>query len=158
LSLFPQANPHKSLLDGISRDRPIFLAGADGHSAWVNSKALALAGIVRTTANPDKGVIERDATGEPSGTLRELSAQNLVRRLIPPPSADARRDGLRKALEMANGFGITAIIEAAAGPDDLAAYRALASSGALTARVVASVRLAGSGDEAKALLSPSDRG
>ena len=159
LALFPQANPGKELLDAVSSTRPIMLTGADGHSMWVNSKALALAGIERSTPNPPKGVIERAANGEPSGTLRE-SAQELVRAVVPPISADARRDGLVKALRMANGFGITSIVEAAARPDDVAAYRALAASGQLTARVVASVEISNANDhvEADALIHPQERG
>ena len=64
LSLFAQANPSKSLLDAISAERPIFLGGADGHSSWVNSTALTMAGIERETPNPHNGIIERDAKGE----------------------------------------------------------------------------------------------
>jgi len=159
LALFPQANPNKGLLDAVSTTRPIALTGADGHSMWVNSKALALAGITRNTTNPPKGVIERDANGEPSGTLRE-TAKDLVRAIVPPVSAEARRDGLVKALQMANGFGITSVVEAAAGPDEVAAYRALAASGNLTARVVASIAISNANDhaEADALIHPEERG
>ena len=60
LSLFPAANPHRSMLDEVVPDRPVFLEGADGHSAWVNSKALAIAGVDSTTPDPPNGVIERD--------------------------------------------------------------------------------------------------
>jgi predicted amidohydrolase YtcJ len=159
LSLFPQANPNKDLLDAISTTRPILLAGADGHSSWANSKALSLAGIVRATPNPPKGIIERDANGDPSGTLRE-SAQGLVRNVVPPISADERRVGLVKALQMANGFGITSIVEAAARPDEVAAYRSLDAGSELTARVVASVLISDANDhaEADALIRPQDRG
>jgi predicted amidohydrolase YtcJ len=159
LSLFPQANPNKALLDAISTARPILLAGADGHSSWANSKALSLAGVDRATPNPPKGVIERDANGDPSGTLRE-TAQDLVRAVVPPISADVRRTGLVKALQMANGFGITSIIEAAARPDEIAAYRSLDVGGELTARVVASIVISDANDhaEADALIRPHDRG
>ena len=159
LALFPQANPSKALLDAISTTRPILLAGADGHSSWANSKALELAGVKRGTPNPEKGVIERDANGEPSGTLRE-TAQDLVRDVVPPVSADARREGLVKALRMANGFGITSIVEAAARPDLIDAYRTLETSGGLTARVVASIVISDPNDLAKAdaLIRPQDRG
>jgi predicted amidohydrolase YtcJ len=155
LSLFPQANPDKELLDAISTERPIFLGGADGHSSWANSKALTLAGIERETPNPHNGIIERNAKGEASGTLRE-SAQDIVRAVIPEPTAEARRDGLLRALKMANGFGITSFVEAAAGSEELAAYRALDSQGELTARVVASIAVTNA--DADALMNPQDRG
>ncbi len=155
LSLFPQANPSKQLLDAVSLERPILLAGADGHSSWANSKALTLAGIERETPNPPNGIIERDAKGEASGTLRE-SAQEIVRAAVPPVSAAAWREGLVRALQMANAFGITSLVEAAAGPDELAAYRSLDANGALTARVVASIEI--SNVDAGVLMRPEDRG
>ncbi len=77
LPVFPDANPNKAMLDRIVPDRPAFFWAADGHSAWLNSKALATAGIKRETKDPPGGRIERDADGEPSGTLRE-SAVDLV--------------------------------------------------------------------------------
>ena len=53
-------------------DRPAFLVAMDGHSAWANSKALAIAGVGKDTPDPPHGRIERDPkTGEPSGALRE---------------------------------------------------------------------------------------
>ena len=57
-----------------SSDRPAFLPNRDGHGAWVNSKALALAGIDRSTPDPPDGRIERDADGEPAGMLQEGAA------------------------------------------------------------------------------------
>lgn len=123
LSLFPQANPNKSLLDAISTERPIFLGGADGHSSWANSTALTAAGIERETPNPKNGIIERDAKGEASGVLRE-TAQDIVRAVIPPMSAAERVEGLKRALLLANQFGITSLVEAAANNETLEAYRA----------------------------------
>ncbi len=155
LSLFPQANPNKSLLDAISTERPILLAGADGHSSWVNSRALTLAGIERETPNPSHGLIERDAEGEATGTLRE-SAQELVRAVVPPLSAQARREGLLRGLKMANGFGITSFVAAAVGSEELAAYQSLERSGQLTARVVASIVV--TDPQADALMHAEDRG
>ena len=76
--LFPDGNPHRSVIDEIVPDRPAYFVANDGHSAWVNSKALAVAGITKDTPDPPNGHIERDAkTGEPTGTLRE-DAMGLV--------------------------------------------------------------------------------
>ena len=52
LPMFPDGNPLKEWLDEISSDKPIFLYSADVHSAWVNSKALELAGINSQTKDP----------------------------------------------------------------------------------------------------------
>jgi len=140
LPLFPNANPTRRDLDAFVSDRPARLASADGHSSWVNSKALEIAGITRATPDPPNGRIERDAAGEPSGTLRE-SASRLISRHIPEPTAEQYAEGLRRGLEMANRFGITSLIEARAEDPILAAYRAAERGGWLTSRVVASLQV-----------------
>jgi predicted amidohydrolase YtcJ len=108
LPLFPQANPRKEELDRLVPDRPACLSSADGHSSWVNSRALALAGITKDTPDPADGRIERDPrTGEPSGTLRE-AASDLVERQIPrrrarffgrPPPRRCARPPLRDHID-----------------------------------------------------------
>ncbi len=139
LPVFPQANPRKELLDAVVSSRPVFLSAADGHSAWVNSRALELAGITAETPDPEDGRIERHPqTNEPTGTLRE-AAMGIVSRLIPEPSADEYLDGLRAGMALANRFGITSIIEASADDPILDAYSALDRNGELTVRVLASI-------------------
>lgn len=139
LPVFSGANPHKDLLDRLVPDRPALLYAADGHSAWVNSRALALAGVTRETKDPANGRIERDArTGEPSGTLRE-SAVELVASKLPAYTVAERIGAVRRALSEANRFGITAITDADAGPAYLEAYAALDRKGELTARVTAAI-------------------
>ena len=138
LSLFPDANPSKDLLDAINESRPIFLRGADGHSSWANSKALALAGIDAETPNPPQGIIERDDSGAPSGTLRE-SAQGLVEAIVPPLTAEDRLEATRQAVALANQFGITSMIDAATSTDEWTAWQGLEAAGELTARVVLSI-------------------
>ena len=138
LPTFPGGNPSKTLLDGVVKDRPVFLSATDGHSVWVNSKALAMAGVTKTTPDPPHGRIERDATGEPSGALREDAAE-LVGRLLPPHDAKELAAGLGAALRLANGFGLTSLQEASASEDELKAYAAADAAGTLTARVYASI-------------------
>lgn len=139
LPVFPGANPSKAELDAVVSDRPVYLSAADGHSAWVNSRALDLAGVTAKTPDPENGRIERKSgTGEPSGTLRE-SAMDLVGRLIPEPEAEEYLSGLRGGLALANRFGITSIIEASAHDKLLDAYASLDRSGDLTVRVLASI-------------------
>ncbi|MBM4186840.1 MAG: amidohydrolase [Gemmatimonadetes bacterium] len=137
LPVFPNANPHRRLLDAVVSDRGVYLSAADGHSAWVNSKALQLAGITKATADPPKGRIERDpATGEPTGTLRE-SAMDLVGRLLPEPTLAERKQGLARALRLANEFGIVSVHDASVDPGFMAAYAELDREGELTTRVIA---------------------
>ncbi|MBP9202302.1 MAG: amidohydrolase family protein, partial [Gemmatimonadales bacterium] len=140
LPVFPGANPGRALLDRVVPDRPAFFYAADGHSAWVNSRALALAGVTRETPDPPGGRIERDPrTREPSGTLRE-SAIGLVSRLLPPYSREERIGAVRRALAEANRFGITSITDADVGEDYLDAYLAVDERNELTARVTAALR------------------
>ncbi len=141
LPLFPGSGPDRRLLDPIVADRPVALAASDGHSLWVNSKALALAGITGATPDPPSGRIERDReTGEPSGTLRE-SATALVWDRIPRPSAAELAAALALAAELAHRFGITTWVDAAAGAEELAAYRDLDREGGLGLFVRAALRV-----------------
>ena len=138
LTLFPAGNPSKTALDRIVPDRPALLDASDGHSAWANSKALAIASVTKATPDPPHGRIERDASGEPTGTLRE-EAVELVGKHLPQRTARDHENGLRRGLQVANAFGLTSLEEASASPEDLAAYAALEAAGALTARVSASI-------------------
>jgi len=141
LPVFPGANPRKEDLDLLVPDRPACLSAADGHSVWVNSAALRLAGVTAATPDPPGGRIERDArTGEPTGTLRE-SAADLVEKHIPPLGPEAYRAGLLRAQALANRFGITSIIEASASKEILDAYADLDRRGELTVRVLASIHV-----------------
>ena len=146
LPAFPNGAPTKEALDAAVPERPAFFSAADGHSGWVNSKALALAGITRTTPDPRNGRIERaPATGEPAGTLSE-AATGLVEAIIPAPSLDECLVGLKHALELANRNGLTGLQEANAGEGPagggaiaLAAYREAERRGELTAHVTVSL-------------------
>lgn len=137
LPSFPGGVARAATLDSIVPDRPAYLSSSDGHSAWVNTRALELAGIDASTLDPPAGRIDRDAAGRPIGTLRE-SAMALVARLLPETTAEDRAEGLRRALAMANRFGITSLVEASASPAALEAYHAADRAGELTARVIAS--------------------
>jgi predicted amidohydrolase YtcJ len=141
LPVFPEANPTKEDLDKLVPDRPACLSAADGHSSWVNSRAIKIAGITKNTPDPAGGRIERDPkTGEPSGTLRETAA-GLVEKHVPELAAEDYIKGLRAGLQMARRFGITSIIEASAGEKILDAYAALDRSGEMTLRVLASLHV-----------------
>src|SRR5690349_23513070 len=88
----PPVFPTRWDLDKVSPNNPVILGRADGHGAVANSAALKLAGVDKSTANPFGGEISKDKqTGEPNGMLLD-AAQGLVRRRVPPTSAeDAER-------------------------------------------------------------------
>ncbi|MFF4835776.1 amidohydrolase [Streptomyces sp. NPDC001315] len=140
MEAFEGGTPTKELLDAAVPDRPVYLPNRDHHGAWVNSRALALAGITRDTPDPADGRIERDASGEPSGTLQE-GAMQLVGRLAPPATAADRLAALLHAQRALHALGITAWQDALVGDflgmdDPSEAYRTAARDGSLTARVV----------------------
>ncbi len=95
-------------LDAISADHPIYLAAKSLHASWVNSAALALAGIAKDTPDPQGGRIERDAQGEPTGILLE-SASLLVEQVIPSPDEQQKKEALLKAQSQLLEYGITAV-------------------------------------------------
>ena len=144
IALFPAGNPNKSFLDEISTDIPIYVDASDGHSGLANSKALELAGITANTSNPEQGIIERDPnTGEPSGTLREPAAMNLVRD-ITPKDTDALYDkGLNFAQDLAHSFGITSSIAASVGKRHMATYKRAAVNNQLKLRVITCLSVGG---------------
>ena len=135
----PTGIPDKKFLDSVVPDRPVYLESSDGHSAWVNSKALAIAGITKDTPDPAGGRINRNPrTGEPVGSLQD-SAMGLVSGKAPPYTPQERQDGLRRALKLLNGYGITSWQDASVDEDALQTYKALDEKNELTARVVASL-------------------
>lgn len=87
---------------------PVFLDSLDVHAAWVNSAALAAAGISRETGDPPGGRIVRDANGDPTGLLLE-NAVSLVRSILPSPPDDLLLDATREAQREAHSLGITGI-------------------------------------------------
>jgi hypothetical protein len=135
LPLFPAANPRKELLDAVVPDRPVYLTAADGHNAWVNSRALALAGVTAATPDPPSGRIERDAvTGEPSGCLRE-NAKALVSRLLPETTQAERAAGLARTVELAHRAGLVGLFDASVDAIELEVYRDLDRAGGLDLHV-----------------------
>jgi hypothetical protein len=135
----PGALARKELIDAIVPDRPVILWSRDGHTTWVNSRALEVAGITRDTPDPADGRIDRDPkTGEPSGSLQE-GASGLVAGKSPPNTDQVRDDGLRYAIKMLNGYGITGIQDASVDEEDLKTYHRLDEAGELSLHVVGSI-------------------
>ncbi len=134
-NLWPAADvPTRAQLDAASPTHPVALTSKDGHTMWVNSLALAAAGIGRSTPDPEGGRIERDArTGEPTGLLRE-NAQALVDDVIPAPGPDACEEAIAAAIPRMHEFGVVGIHDC---EDDLAfrAFQDMAARGELGLRV-----------------------
>jgi len=132
-TVWKQNFPSRKDLDQIAPNNPVYLVRVDGHVTWVNSAALKLAKIDRSTPNPEGGEIEKDAQGEPTGILKE-TAQALISRLIPPPDQPTLFKGLETALDMARRYGITSVQDNS-GYETTKLYRAFLQQDKLTVRV-----------------------
>ena len=136
---FAPGLPTRGQLDAVVADRPVYLQVSDGHSAWVNSRALAEAGIDARTPDPAGGRIERDEQGEPTGVLHE-QAMALVGDLAPLPSEQEKLAALELAQSRLHALGITAWQDAIVGryggwQDQYDTYVEAGRTGLLTARV-----------------------
>jgi predicted amidohydrolase YtcJ len=130
--------PNRKMLDTVAPNNPVFLGDTSEHSAWANSKALAIAGITKATPDPKTGIIERDAGGEPTGIFRE-DAMLLVRQHVPEETDEQVREALAWSLRQMLSYGITSFTEASAGYStnlgkELKAFTALADAGVLKQR------------------------
>jgi predicted amidohydrolase YtcJ len=126
--------PTRYDIDAVSPDNPVVYTEFSGHTALANSKALELAGIDRNTPDPDNGIIQRDAKGEPTGILFEMAAGNL-RALVPPPTEEERRTGILNAMAELNSLGITCVTEPGLTPEVIRIYTELFNEGKFTLRV-----------------------
>lgn len=143
MSHYPNGTPTRHLLDAIVPDRPVYLPNRDGHGAWVNTRALEIAGLSADTPDPADGRIEREPDGFPAGTLHE-GAAHLIDRHLPPTTPTDQHAGLLAAQAHLFSLGVTSWQDAAVGEmfgqdDILPIYLAAAESGDLVGRVVGSL-------------------
>jgi len=127
--------PNKFMLDKISDGRPAMIFTKDQHSAWVNSKALTLAGIDSRTNDPAGGKIEKLSDGEPSGILREPAAYGSVSDLLPEPSTSQMKRFYQKALDWAYQKGVTGVHSFDGNPLAFEMYQQMAEKKKLGLRI-----------------------
>lgn len=135
-NVFGPKGPTAAMLDEVVPDIPAVLYSEDYHSAWVNTKALEMAGITKDMPNPAGGIIERDEDGNPLGTLRE-SAMDLVAEVIPPYTVEQYLEGLEYFQDFAHSLGLTTVyIPSLPSGDDsvLTALHDFEASGQMTIR------------------------
>ncbi|HEY7737550.1 MAG TPA: amidohydrolase family protein, partial [Candidatus Limnocylindria bacterium] len=128
--------PNRSALDRVIPDRPVFLTAYDGHTAWVNTKALELAGIDQDTPDPERGRLVRDPDGMPTGALIE-DAVGLVDRLVPEESHETLVAALLDSQRQLHAWGVTGWHDPGVDPPWLPAYQEVRAAGRLSGRVVA---------------------
>jgi hypothetical protein len=125
--------PTRQDLDAVAPDNPVFVQRVDGHVSWANTLALKKAGVMRDTPVPTGGEILKDASGEPTGILKETAAA-LVSRVVPEPSRAEKLQAIERALLEARRFGLTSIQDNS-GYETTKLYRELLQQGKLTVRV-----------------------
>ncbi len=135
-------------LDAASAGHPVYLKHVSGHLSVANSAALKLANITKNTADPQGGVIERDASGEPTGILKD-TAMGLIAGILPgdPPDIDVR--AARLVSEKAAEVGLTTIHDIFIGPDEMRGYQEAHRRGWLKIRVQMSPRIGSIADAEK---------
>ncbi|HEX3848619.1 MAG TPA: amidohydrolase family protein [Steroidobacteraceae bacterium] len=143
-------------LDSMLSSRPLLLSGSDGHTAWANSAALKLSHIDASTPEPAGGHIERDAAGNPTGTLRD-NANLPAYAARPKASLDARADLLDKALASMRATGITSVQDAAADDDMMRMYKRLYDTHRLDMRVRASYHIKNLHDSPRDILQRASK-
>lgn len=127
--------PTAELIDRYVTDRPVFVSRYDGHMSVANSTALKLARVTAATMDPPGGIIVRKpGSNEPSGVLKD-TAQDLVLRVIPPPSEIEIRGALEAALAEARRVGTTSLQDMNLNPTTLRIYQEILHEGKLTARI-----------------------
>ena len=140
---FPNGLPDKKILDRVIADLPVILKSASGHQLWVNSRALELTGINADTPDPEGGRIDRyPGTKEPSGSVQENSAMNLIFAARPNYTSEQMIAALAFGQHYLNQYGVTSVQDALLKLDGKEAYvggptyMALDNAGKLTLRVV----------------------
>ncbi|MCB9145148.1 MAG: amidohydrolase [Anaerolineales bacterium] len=122
-------------LDEIIADRPIYINAYDGHTSWVNTKALEMAGILQPGKEADgNGVIVRDENGIATGELRE-TAMDLVSDLIPEPGEARKRELLKMVMARMNATGVTSVHNMNGDMKELMTFAAVEDAGEMTVRV-----------------------
>jgi predicted amidohydrolase YtcJ len=130
-----QTLPDKKYLDQSFPAIAVFLTCYDFHTFWANSKALALAGITKATANPPNGEIVRDpVTGEPTGALKE-SAGDLVSKVMPKPTEVETLNAYRAAIRWANQNGLGRVHSAGGDFEHLDVFQELRDENQLSLRL-----------------------
>ncbi|WP_166521050.1 amidohydrolase [Modestobacter roseus] len=134
--------PTRDVLDPVSGDHPVYMSDISHHALAVNSRALQLAGITRDTVPPPGGIIEKDATGEPTGILRE-AASGLVMAAIPPYTPAEVSEAMDFAASVLHSLGITSLTDPGVGLDQVDLYRGKILDGSLDLRINLMLRAGG---------------
>jgi predicted amidohydrolase YtcJ len=122
-------------LDAGSPNNPVWLTHTTGHYGVANSLALKMAHISSATPDPAAGTIDRDAHGNPTGVLKETSAMEPVRSLIPAITLEQMRKGILHIQDVLHSEGMTAVKDPDIYQIQWNAYKSLLDEGKLKERI-----------------------
>lgn len=135
--------PHRSALDAIAPDNPVFIMDSSVHAGWLNTRALELLGIDKNTPDPEGGVIVRDKeTGEATGILLDEAAYSAMAQL-PGYSVGQIEQALAHALSQMNAVGVTGVKDALVDVSTLKAYSSLDTKSQLHTQIATSLSRSG---------------
>lgn len=139
-----QKFPNKAELDAVAPNHPVTLTRTDGHALWVNSKALAVAGVDKSSEVPTGGVLEKDNNGELTGILYE-NAMAMIRSKITPLSTERLKEAILLAQKELFSQGLTSALSAGNltmdSVQDIQNMKDLYKSGQLKVRIYAMVNV-----------------
>ncbi len=140
----------KSTLDALKTKRPIQVRSTDFHTILTNSRGLEVAGISKSTADPEDGKYRRDSAGNPNGICEDGAAESMAA-VVPAATEAEKLNQIRAALDAMRQQGITSFFDALSGPENGKAFTSLQKSGELTARALLAIKL----DPAAAIADPA---
>jgi predicted amidohydrolase YtcJ len=134
--------PSHEILDRVAPNNPVYLMRVDGHAAWVNKKALEIAGITSKTPDPDGGRFLRDARGNPTGVLID-NAMEVVGKFLPPPSDKEMEEAIGRAVQECLSYGLTCVHDMGVEEEGIETYKRLIDAGNFPFRVYAALSAPG---------------
>jgi len=132
----PPTLPTHEAIDAVTPNNPVAISRYDGHMILANAAALKAARITSATPDPPGGSIVRDASGNPTGALKD-AAMDAVFKVVPAMSHDQRLHAVKRALGHAASLGVTSVQDMNPEFADIAVYAELAEKGELTTRIYA---------------------
>ena len=132
--------PRRDWIDSVTPNTPVWINRLDGHMNLANSLALQKAGVTRATPEVEGGTIVRDASGEPTGVLKD-NAMGLVNRVVPDPTAEQEARALDAAMRHVAEQGVTSVHNMGTW-GELAAFERAHQAGRMGTRIYAAVPLA----------------
>ena len=130
--------PTKKSLDRIASQNPVYLVRVDGHACWVNTRALEIAGVNKSTPDPPGGKIVRDGSEEPAGVFID-AAMELIYKFVPQPSEQEMHDAIRLATQECASVGLTSVQEMGVDAHQLDVYKKMIDENKFPLRVYAAI-------------------